>query len=109
VRTYLKALDERANPLTVELKQETASAYFAACKKMVDSLEMLEAFDRTIASSTLDQARIARRSELLENAAERVFYVLIHREAMKLSGYEQFFQIYGVPAEVRARLGPKQR
>jgi len=100
--------DDRANPLAVELKQETANAYFIACKKMVDSLEALERFDRTLASSTLDQSQIARRSELLEDAAERVFYVLIHREAMKLSGYEQFFQTYGIPADVRARLGPKR-
>ena len=100
------ALDERANPLAVEIKQETASAYFAACKKMVASLDALEAFDRTVV--TPDQAQITRRSELLEDAAERVFYVLIHREAMKLSGYEQFFQTYGIPSEVRARLGPKR-
>jgi hypothetical protein len=26
------------NPLTVEIRQEMAASYFAACKKMVDSL-----------------------------------------------------------------------
>jgi len=96
------------NPLAVELKQEKAAAYFAACKKMVDSLEALEAFDRAAASSTGDNVQIRRRSELLEEAAERVFFVIIQREAMKLSGYEHFFETYGIPADVRARLGPKR-
>jgi hypothetical protein len=103
------SFDDRANPLAAELKQETANAYFAACKKMVDSLDALAAFDRTVASSTPDRAQISRRSELLADAAERVFYVLIQREAMKLSGYEQFFHSYGIPAEVRTRLGPKRQ
>jgi len=96
------------NPLAAELMQETAAAYFAACKKMVEALEALEAFDRATHLETRDDARSRRRSELLEDAAEQVFYVVIQREAMKLSGYEEFFRNYGIPAEVRARLGPKR-
>src|SRR5262245_20101015 len=99
---------DSANPLATEIKQETAQAYFAACKKMVESLEALEAFDRTAPAALRDHAQIKRRSELIEDAAERVFYVVIQREAMKLSGYEEFFRNYGIPAEVRACLGPKR-
>jgi hypothetical protein len=97
------------NPLAVEIQQEMAAAYFAACRKMVDSLEALKAFDRAVASSTLDNDQITRRSELLEDAGERVYFVVIQREAMKFSGFEEFFEDYEIPDEVRTRLGPRLR
>jgi hypothetical protein len=103
------ALDDPDNPLMVEIRQEMAATYFAACKKMVDSLEALKAFDGAAASSTQSHERITRRSELLDEASERVYFVVIQREAMKLSGYQEFFEDYEVPAEVRARLGPRRR
>ena len=96
------------NPLAVGIQQEMAAAYFAACRKMVDSLQALNAFDRSVGSSTHDNEQITRRSELLEDAVERVYFVVIQREAMKLSGYEEFFKHYEVPDEVRKRLGPKR-
>ena len=95
------------NPLAVEIQQEMAAAYFAACRKMVDSLEALKAFDRAAGSSTLDDEQLKRRTELLEDAGERVYFVVIQREAMKLSCFEEFFEDYEVPDEVRTRLGPR--
>ena len=103
------AFDDPDNPLAIEIQQETAAAYFAACGKMVDSLKALKAFDRAVASSTQNNEQIARRSELLEDVVERVYFVIIQREAMKLSCSEAFFQDYEVPAEVRIRLGPRRR
>ena len=97
------------NPLAAEILQEAAESYFAACRKMVDSLEALRDFDRAVASSTRDKEQIRRRSELLEDAAERVHFVVIQREAMKLSGYDEFFEKYEIPNEVRRRLGSKRR
>ena|SRR5688572_20967953 len=102
-------LNDPDNPLAVEIQQETAAAYFAACGKMVDSIEALKAFDRAVASSNRDNEQLRRRSQLLEDAAERVYFVVIQREAMKLSHYERFFDVYDVPDEVRTRLGPKRR
>jgi hypothetical protein len=96
--------DERDNPLAIEIRLEMAEAYFAACKKMVASLEALKAFDHASGSRTRDE-HLVRRSELLVAAAERVHFVVIQREAMKLSGREQFFENYEVPAEVRMRMG----
>ena len=97
------------NPLAAEIQQEMAASYFAACKTMVNALEALKAFDRAVASATRDNEHITRRSELLEVAAERVHFVVIQREAMQLSGYEEFFKDYEVPDEVRTRLRPKRR
>jgi hypothetical protein len=100
---------DSANPIAVEIRQEMATAYFAACRKMVDSLEALKGFDRTVASSALSNGAIKRRAELLEHAAERVYCVIIQREAMKLPLRETFFDDYEIPSEVQARFGPKRR
>jgi len=72
---------------------------------MVASLEALNAFDRAVPSPILNPEQITQRSRLLEDAAQRVHFVLIQRDAMKLSHFEHFFELYGVPAEVKARMG----
>jgi len=97
------------NPLAIEIRQEMAETYFAACRKMVDSLEALKAFDHAAGSSTLDNGQITRRAELLEEACERVFFVVIQREAMNFSYSENFFKDYEIPDEVRTRLGPRRQ
>ena len=102
------SLDDPDNPLAVEIRQEAAAAYFAGCKKMVDALETLKAFDRAAVLLPSEQRQITRRAKLFEDAVERVHSVVIQREAMKLSGYEWFFEHYGVPSEVRARLGARK-
>lgn len=75
-------LDDPNNPLALEVRHEMAGAYFAACTKMLHALEVLKAFDEVVGSRSLDNHQIARRSELLEHAVERVHYVVIQREAM---------------------------
>src|SRR4051794_34749090 len=97
------------NPLAAEILKEAGEAYFAECKKMVTSLEALRDFDGVAPPSAQDGEQIVRRSELLDDAAERVHFVLIRRDAMQLSRSETFFEDYGVPAEVIARLGKYKR
>jgi hypothetical protein len=97
------------NPLAAEILQEAGEAYFAGCKKMVASLEALSAFDRAVGSSAQDDEQVRRRTQLLDEAAERVHFVVIQRDAMQLSRSETFLDDYGVPAEVRARVGQPLR
>lgn len=99
---------DRDNPLAAEIRREVAQAYFAACRKMVDSLEALKTFDRAVGSVPLDKTQIDRRSELLAEAGERVYFVVIQREAMGLSCFEEFFGGYEIPPEIRRRLQPKR-
>ena len=96
------------NPLAAEIRHEMASAYFAACRKMVDALEALKAFDRDSPNRSFD-AKAAKRAALLDEARERVYFVVIQREAMKLPTFGTFFEDYDVPEEVKTRLGPKSR
>jgi hypothetical protein len=100
-------IDPADNPLAAEILQEAGAAYFAGCKQMVASLEALTAFDRAAAASAYDAKQITRRSELLDDAAECVHFVLIQRDAMQLSGSATFLVDYEVPAEVIARLGQR--
>ena len=97
------------NPLAAEILQEAGEAYFSACKKMVSSLGALRAFDSAVGPAARDGERVARRSQLLDDAAEGVHFVLIQRDAMQLSRSETFLDDYGVPAEVIARMGAKRR
>ena len=76
--------DDADNPLAIEIKQEKAAAYFAVCKKMLASIEALQAFDRNLPLRDVPLQQEARRSELLVDAAELVFFFVIQREAMKL-------------------------
>lgn len=98
---------EPDNPLAAEILQEAGQAYFSACKKMVSSLEALKAFDSAVSSTARDEKQLTRRSQLLDDAAERVHCVLIQRDAMQLSGSERFLEDYGIPAEVLARMGQR--
>jgi hypothetical protein len=97
------------NPLAAEILQEAGEVYFSACKKMVSSLEALRAFDSVVSPAARDDDRVSRRSQLLDDAAERVFFVLVQRDAMQLSGSETFLDDYGVPAKVIAWMGQRQR
>jgi len=97
------------NPLAAEILQEAGEAYFSGCRKMVASLEALRAFDRVVVPSTHDAKQVTRRSQLLDDAAERVHFVLIQRDAMQLSKSETFFEDYGIPADVKARVGQPPR
>ena len=95
------------NSLAVEILKEAADVYFAGCRKMVESLEALRSFESAVPSSLQHGEQVERRSQLLDDAAERVHYVLIQRDAMRLSWSETFLDDYEVPAEVRARVGKR--
>lgn len=96
-------------PLAAEIRQQMAASYFAECKKMVGTLRALRNFDRMHTAAALTPEQITRRSELVEEASERVHFVVIQREALQLSGGEQFFQDHKIPDEVRMRLRPKRQ
>jgi hypothetical protein len=100
--------DDADNPFALEIKQEKAAAYFAICKKMLASIEALQAFDRNLPLGDATLQEKARRDELLVDAAELVFFFVIQREAMKFPFHDGLFDDYGIPEEVRKRMGPRK-
>jgi hypothetical protein len=96
------------NPLAAEIQQEIATTYFTACRRMAAALDALAACDAA-APGDRDDRYATRRAALLAEAAERVYYVVVQREAMRMSSGRAFFAAYGVPDDVRLRMGPRRR
>jgi hypothetical protein len=94
------------NPLAAEIRQEMAQAYFASCKKMVAALDALKKFDHETSNSQQNSNHSHHRSELLQAAGERVYFVIIQREAMKLPWHDSFFESYDIPEELKTHIGP---
>jgi hypothetical protein len=97
------------NLLAAEILKEAGEAYFSVSAMMVASLEALATFDRATAALSHDGEQVTRRSELMDDVAKRVHFVLIQRDAMQLSGSATFLEDYEVPAEVIARLGQRKQ
>ena len=95
------------NPLAVEIMAERASAYFTTARKMEAALKELAEFDRAFLTTKTNAEQQRRRQELFAEAAEQVWVFIIQREAMKLPHYEELYSDYGIPEEVRNRMGPK--
>ena len=53
------------------------------------------------------QAQVARRIELLELTAERLWMLLVQRESVGLRDHREFLK--DVPPEIRKRIGPRPK
>jgi hypothetical protein len=60
-------------------------------------------------ASAVDQATPERRRELVEDAGERLWYVVIQREAIGLRRHEVLYDVLRIPGDVRGRMGPRRR
>src|SRR6266850_454259 len=74
---------------------------------MLASIEALQAFDRNLPLRDVTLQQKARRSELLVDAAELVFFFVIQREAMKLPLLDELERLAnpangGTPDEIAA-------
>jgi hypothetical protein len=101
--------DLKDNPLAAELIAEQAAAYFSTAKKMAAALKALRELDdqRKISSANVNE-RDQRREEILAEAAERAWFFIIQREALKLPYYAELFADFDIPDEVRQRMGPRK-
>lgn len=61
------------------------------------------------ALADLADARPAERHDALAEAAERLWYVVVQREALGLSRHDVLYEVLAVPLEVRLRMGPRAR
>lgn len=66
------------------------------------AVEALEAALAALASG-------AGRAEHLEEARERLWYVVVQREAVGLTRHEVLYEALRVPPEVRLAMGPRRR
>jgi hypothetical protein len=71
----------------------------------------VEALERAIAElavvSGTRQHRL--REYLLEEAAERLWFVIVQREAIGVVRHEVLYEVLQIPGEVRRAMGPRRR
>ncbi|HKE16989.1 MAG TPA: DUF6665 family protein [Kofleriaceae bacterium] len=89
--------------LLAEFAREKAQALARIAARMEASLADLQAFDEERPPEGLT------RQDVLEIAAESVWFYVVQREMMGWNRHEDALRFYGVPAEVRARIGPRPR
>jgi hypothetical protein len=104
-------MKDAALPVEKELLAEKAAALGRAGETLTASLAALRQADAALASAPPDQlaALRVRRRELRELAAERLWYVLVQREAVGIFQHEGMLREQRVPPEVRLLAGPRPR
>lgn len=71
------------------------------------AVEALERALHDLAGAAGRQARL--REHLLEEACERLWFVVVQREAIGLTRHDVLYEVLRVPAEVRRAMGPRRR
>jgi hypothetical protein len=66
-----------------------------------------EALERVLAELARDGREAAVRQLLLDEAAERLWFLVVQREAVGLTRHEVVYDTLKVPMEVLRRMGPR--
>jgi hypothetical protein len=91
-----------------DLQAERASALARISdlfQKALEAWEALEAGELPPLSSV--EAQVARRIEIRDLTAERLWMLLVQRECVGLRDHRELLQ--RVPQEIRRRIGPRRR
>ncbi len=91
-----------------DLRAERAASLARATERLESALAELAAAEAACAAAPTEVAR-AHRRDALELAAERLWYLVIQREAVGLRRHEEMQDFLRVPREVRAAMGPRRR
>jgi hypothetical protein len=94
--------------LTRDFQAERASALARTTERLEAALREYAAANAVLAATPTAQAR-ERRRRALTQAGERLWYLVIQREALGLHRHDEALEILGVPREVRAAMGPSPR
>jgi hypothetical protein len=100
---------ETQEALEREILGEKAGALARAVERLEAALAELARHDAEVGGCALGAGRGERRRDLLGEAGERLWFVVIQREAMGLRRHEVLYDVLRVPAEVRGAMGPRRR
>ena len=92
--------------LEYEILEEQAATIGRLSRNLRAALDALAAFDER--EPTADR-RDPRRIRLVDDAAYALWHFVVQRDCSGLRGTEHILKGYGVPAEVRARMGAPRR
>jgi hypothetical protein len=102
---WLRAEDPTA-ALDYEIAREKASALGRLGRRLEATLAALAAFDAQVDEEVIGPSeRRERRAALVAEAGEVLWSFIVQREACGLRDSDRAMRDYGVPAEVRLRMG----
>jgi hypothetical protein len=102
------ATREAHDAVTQEIQGERAASLARATERLEVALAELAAAERALASAPTP-ARQALRDEALAHAGERLWCVVIQREALGLRRHDVLYEVIQVPGVVRRHMGPRRR
>jgi hypothetical protein len=102
-RSFESSLISRADGVEREILQEKATSLARAGERVEDALAELRGLD----SSAPGEAD--RREEVMDGAAEALWYYVVQREACGLRDTARLLHELGVPHEVQLRMGTRKR
>lgn len=91
-----------------DLHAERAAALGRAARELEAALGAYAAADAAYAADP-SPAPLAHRRAALAHAGERLWYLVIQREAVGQRRHEELFELLRVPRAVRAAMGPKPK
>jgi hypothetical protein len=92
--------------LEYEILEEQAATIGRLSRELRAALDALADFDRQ--EAVVDR-RDSRRERLVDQAGYALWHFVVQRDCSGLRGTEHVLKGYGVPAEVRARMGVPRR
>jgi hypothetical protein len=97
-------------PIEHELVAEKASALAFTAEKLEAALRALAEIEEAIAAAPEAQrlSLAAKHRDLRAHAAERLWFLLVQREAMGLYQHEPVYRLYQVPPALRTIAGPRR-
>jgi hypothetical protein len=104
----MSSTSETQEAIARQILGEKASALGRTVEALEAALAAFRAAAAAHAARPGEATRLARR-EALDHAGERLWFAVIHREAMGLLRHEVLYETLAVPAEVRAAMGPATR
>ncbi len=102
-------MNDRSNPIELEIVEEKAGTLARVAERLEASLRALEAIEQRLAGAPGDGAALALREELLGEAAEWLWFLVVQREVVGATSHDALFEVYRIPAAVRRRMGPRRR
>ncbi len=91
-----------------ELRAERASAIARSGERLEPALGELAVAEARLAAAPSAKAR-ALRDDALAFASERLWYLVIQREALGLRDHRVLDDVFRIPAKVHAAMGPRRR
>lgn len=91
-----------------ELQGERAASLARVTERLEVALLELEAASAALAARPGDRRLAALRAEALADAAERLWYAVVHREALGLTRHDVLDEVYRIPREVHLAMGPRR-